>query len=504
MADRPYAPIPNLNALKGFDPVEPDQVEGVPKQATEVKKSEVLTEVGGTGTAIIGGFLTMQDYNTDFTGVKRIDIFDEMKSDATVRAGVLAIKLPLLSADWYIREPSGNDEKSEVTLFVENQLFKNKGFSWTAFLRQALTMVDNGNAIFEKVYEKLPDGKIGWKRFSPRLSKTIYRWTLQDGKTPGIYQILPTGKTAEIPRWKLLYFINEQEGNNYEGISMLRSAYSHWYYKKLYYKIDAIATEKQGMGIPKITPPTTVTPDDKRKAKEIAQNMRTNEKAYIEVPNGWFVEFMDMKGTSVKDSKEMIAHHDRQIVKAFLAQFLDLGAHSGGSYSLSQDQSRLFLLGLEYVAKIIQEELNKAIEELVRLNFANIKDEDIPTLEYGAIGDVDFDKLSTSLQRLQQSNLVTPTLDLETYILKSMKLPVAEDLSAIREEKDEQARAMFDVPEDEEEDPKEKKPVAKDEEDDEDEPPKKVKADDFMQDIMDFHEQLELAITEKRDDAIRS
>src|SRR6476469_9866768 len=204
----------------------------------------------------------------------RIKIFEEMShSDATVRAGLKLVKLPILSAEWYTKDPSGDSDLGDTAEFINRQLFKNPGFSWTAFLTQALTMCDNGNAIFEKVFETLPDGKIGWKRLAPRLSKTIYRWTLQDGKSPGIYQILPTGKTAEIPRWKLLYFINEQEGSNYEGISLLRAPHKNWFYKNLYYYKDTATTEKHGMGIPIIKwNKPGVSPQDKAKAREIAQN----------------------------------------------------------------------------------------------------------------------------------------------------------------------------------------------------------------------------------------
>jgi hypothetical protein len=207
----PQALTPRPNASQ--QPTEPEQVDT--GTATEAKKKELTTELGGTGTTIVGGFLTGQDYNPDFTGTRRINLFDEMRlSDATVRAGLNMVKLPILSADWYIK---GEHEESRE--FADKQLLKNPHFTWTAFLRQALTMCDNGNSIFEKIFEQIDGGKIGWKRFSPRMSKTIYRWTLNDGVSPGIYQILPTGKTAEIPRWKLLYFINEQEGSNYEGIS---------------------------------------------------------------------------------------------------------------------------------------------------------------------------------------------------------------------------------------------------------------------------------------------
>jgi phage gp29-like protein len=504
MPDQTYAPLSNhplSTSPNGLNVTEPDQVTGVPLQASEVNKKDLTTELGGTGTTIIGGFLANQDYNPDFTGTRRITVFDEMRlSDATVRAGLNMVKLPILSADWYIKEPSGDSELGEPASFVDRQLFKNPSFSWTALLRQILTMCENGNSIFEKVFEQLTNGKIGWKRLAPRLSKTIYRWTLQDGQSPGIYQILPTGKTAEIPRWKLLYFINEQEGSNYEGISLLRAAYMPWYYKKLYYKIDSIAAEKQGMGVPQIKVPNQASPQDKAKARQIAQNIRANEKAYHELPMGFTIEFMDTHADTLKDCKEMIDHHDRQISKAFLAQFLELGAQKSGSYALSSSQSKLFLLGLEYLTKIIQEEMNKAIKELCDLNFPGLKEDEYPTLEYGAIGEVDYTQLSEALSKLSSGGVVTPTPEMEKYLLNTMKIPVAEDLDEMWAEKEARAAAL-PVPGTNEtladskgkqpnnqlqpNDKSKDKPVGKKED---------IKAAEFIEDIMEFHEQLVVAI----------
>jgi hypothetical protein len=475
-----------LSPIQTSQSLEPDQVTGIPTSAAEVSKKEITTELGGTGTVIVNGFLTGQDYKKELTGTKRIDIYDEMRlSDATVRAGLNVIKLAILSANWYVKPPQDSKDPTPATDFTDRQLFKSKTFSWTAFLRQALTMCDYGNAIFEKVYEQLPDGKIGWKRLAPRLSKTIFRWTLNDGLTPGIYQILPTGKTAEIPRWKLLYFINEQEGSNYEGISLLRAPYKHWYYKELYYKIDAISAEKQGVGIPKIVRPPNAQAQDIAKVRELARNMRSNEQSYLEIPQGWDIEYMDTKAEHLKNTKDMIEHHDREIAKSFLAQFLELGANAGGSYALSANQSELFLLGLEYITKIIQEEMNHAIRELCDLNFPGLGPDDYPTLEYGAIGQVDYDKLSTALQRLSQAGMVTPTADLEKYLRASMNLPeIDEDeLEDIEEEKEPLGDNKAKQPN------KQMQPEVK---------PKdkqtEVKAIEFMEDIVEFHEQLVTAI----------
>jgi hypothetical protein len=478
--------------------LEPDQVTGIPTSAAEVGKEEIQTELGGTGTVIVNGFLTGQDYNKELTGTKRIDIYDQMRlSDATVRAGLNVVKLAILSADWYIKGPTDSDKPTPATEFTDRQLFKSQTFSWTTFLRQALTMCDYGNAIFEKVFETLPDGKIGWKRLAPRLSKTIYRWTLQDGKSPGIYQILPTGKTAEIPRWKLLYFINEQEGSNYEGISLLRAPYKHYYYKDLYYKIDAISAEKQGVGIPKITRPPNAQQQDIAKMREIARNMRANEQTYIEVPTGFEFEFMDTHAEHLKDTKDMVDHHDRQISKAFLAQFLDLGTKAGGSYALSASQSELFLLGLEYIAKLIQEEMNHAIRELCDLNFPGLGEDDYPTLDYGAIGQIDYEQVSSALESLSKAGMITPTVETEKYLRASMKLPELDesDLPDYGED---------DVdPEGESESlgrPKAKQPNNPVQPNNKAEPKakKNIQATEFMEDIMEFHEQLEQAIAEKR------
>jgi hypothetical protein len=46
--------------------------------------------------------------------------------------------------------------------------------------------------------------------------------------------------------------------------------------------------------------------------------------------------------------------------------------------------------------------MNKAIKELCDLNFPNLDEDEYPTLEYGAIGEVDYQKLSEALSTLSQ------------------------------------------------------------------------------------------------------
>lgn len=421
---------------------------GISRTDATTESPDLLNmEAGGTGTLIVGGILVQTDYNADLSGRERIDIYDKMrKSDATVRLGLSAVKHPLLSAGWYIKPGAGEDDTGEKKTFVEEELFQNPNFSFTQFLRQALLFCDFGNSIFEKVFRVRADGKRGWKKFAPRLPKTIYKYTMEDGVTPGVTQYLPTGGTVEIPQWKLLTFILDIEGSNYEGQSLLRAAYQHWYYKDLYYRIDSIASERQGMGVPIISVPNQALEKDKAKAQEIARNMRVNQEAYVNLPAGFKFEYVDTHATTLKNVEAMVLHHDRQILKAFLAQFLDMGSgQSAGTKGLSDDQSELFLVAEQYFAKIIQEGMNLAIREVVALNYSGLKQDEYPTLEYGSIGQIDFLKLAQALGQLTTAGVVVPDGDLERYVRVAMSLPEAMD-PELMDEDDLQRRKVMQQP----------------------------------------------------------
>lgn len=89
---------------------------------------------------------------------------------------------------------------------------------------------------------------------------------------------------VSIPASKLLVFTFRREGDNYEGTSVLRSAYKHWYFKDSMYKFDSVRHERQSVGIPVIYLPDNATDADKIEAKSIVQNIRANEQTGIVMP----------------------------------------------------------------------------------------------------------------------------------------------------------------------------------------------------------------------------
>lgn len=391
-----------------------------PKITVDKEKNITKVEYGKSGTYIIGGIISQVDPNPKLDGRHGVKIFDKMrKTDASVRASLKAMKLPILGANWYVEAASEDGKDKEVAEFVRWCLFDRMEMSFRDFLRQALTMLDFGFSVFEKVFD-VDGGKIVWKKFAPRLQHTIISWETEGGEK-GITQMLPTGERISIPMEKLLIFTNEKEGDNWYGVSEIRSAYQPYFSKDLLYRIDSVAHERQGVGIPYVKIPQNAEPQEEAEAERLVQNMYANEQAYIKLKEGWEFGFIDMKGGGTRQQTPSILHHDRQIAKNVLAQFLDLGAGGTGSFALSKDQSSLFLLSLEATAQQIAEIVTKyAIRQLVDFNFSVDR---YPTLRVNKIGQKNYQQLMSAVSQGIQIGVIRPDKKLEKYLRDVMELP---------------------------------------------------------------------------------
>ena len=418
-----------------------------PKKVTAAETKTPGLEIGESGTNIFGGIIT-EEYNSKLSGATAMTVYDEMrKSDATVKAALNAVALPIRRAQWFVKEASEDERDIEIRDFVSAALFDYQSITWDDFLRQALLSTAYGVMPFEKVFAiREIDGvnRIVWQKFAPRLPKSILQWSIKSGD--GITQSSLTGSDVEIPIEKLLIFVNEKEGDNWWGISLLRAAYKHWYIKSNLETIDAMAHERQGLGVPYVKLPEGASNDDKTQAAKILKNMRAHDQGHLIEPSDLSVEFKDMHANSTKDAGRAIAYHNRQIVLSVLAQFLDLGSGATGSRALSEDHTNLFLQSIEAIANGIVDVINKfAIRQLVDLNFDNI--ENYPELDFTGVQRTDVEKLSVAYQRLTQSGGIKPTEQDERYLREVLGLPERTD-----EEAEETSRAEEKEIEDEADD----------------------------------------------------
>lgn len=427
---------PNPGSKSVTDPVSIERANQKTLPSLPLKRSFPKAELGDSGTRMLHGIIT-EEYNSQLQGIQGIKVYDEMrKSDGTIRAAVLVTTLPIRRAKWFVNPATEDEKDKQIAELVEHALFDwLEDMSWDDVIRQALLMVPFGVMLFEKVYgikEWEGTSYVTLKKLAPRLPKSILQWELPD-RTFGIQQIRQDGVLAMIPGSKLLIFCNEREGDNWWGTSMIRAAYKHWYYKNNFYKIDAVAFERQGLGVPMIKMPQGYTESDERKATQAMQNLRANENAYLLLPPGYEAEFMDMGASTTRDPEKSINHHNKEILQSVLAQFLELGANSsgGGSRALSQDHSDLFLKALESIANTLIAEVNKnLIPELVDLNFDDVKV--YPVLDYSGITKVDVAAISAAYSQLVTAGGLTPTDGDQQYLRAAMGLPprTQEDMDA--------------------------------------------------------------------------
>lgn len=398
-----------------------DTPTNLPKQAGQ--------EIGASGTYFFQGYVTAEEYSIDLQGKYGLQAYDVMrKSDATVHAALSVCKGPILGAEWGIEPASDDPNDIEIADRMRRELFE-RNIQFFDFLKESMTCLDFGFFIAELVFEVTEyQGRkyIGIKKLASRKQRSILKFEMTPGE-PGITQIIPSGGFANIPRNKLLYIVNDREGENYFGISMLRYAYKPWKIKDGLDIMNAVALEKMSLGIPYIKKDMnnkTTSEDELVSARNMLRKQRNNEEAYFEYPDSIEVGFTDMKSHTTKEILPTIEYLDRQITLSVLAQFLQLGQTGGsGSRAVSQDHSRLFVKALISIANTLQGAIQRdVIQRWVDLNYSDLPN-GYPKLTFSTISDEDVQMTADAVSALVKAGAIRPDRDVENHLRRILNLP---------------------------------------------------------------------------------
>lgn len=427
-----YPEIGLDEALEKYDLVDVDTENGViylaEKPDLEPGAAVSQGEISGSGeTAWRRARLT--DYNPTLRGRRAIDMYREMRHDAVVRSSLRIAKTPILSARWFM-EPASNDAADvERANFVWNNLNHYMSMSWPQFLIETLYMVDYGVYVFEKVFDyKEVDGeqRVIWKKFAPRHPYEIQEFIYDNEGGPETIVVTTDDGPKDLPIAKALVFTYDKEAGDLWGLSVLRSAYKHWFFKEKLYQIDAIQKERHGIGIPIIKLPPNFTPPDRTRAEGIGRNLRTNEKAHVVLPPGWDVMFLKLEGQRV-DALESAQHHSDKLYENVMANFMLVTGSSAGSYA--DIQEHIFNRAVRFTAEIICDVLNKyAIQQLINFNWPEEELENgYPKLRVRRLGDErDWRVLSFAARNLVGAGVIRPDDELEAWFRDELDMPNAD------------------------------------------------------------------------------
>lgn len=398
------------------------------ERTTPVGASVSLRELGYSSPSPFTAW-TREEHNPKLRDKLGLREYYRMKrQDGTVRGALRQLKSPILSARWVVVPRSQSDRDRKIADFVHDNLFHGMSSTWSYTLEQLLLMCEYGHMVMEKVWtdprdrSESPDGKIRLRKLAPRHPLDVRDWVYDDNGGPDGVVMEPTEMTGDfegifIPIEKLAIFSLEAEAGDLRGISVLRSAYKHWYYKDTLYKIDAIQKERHGIGVPIIKLPPNFSSDDKRLADDMGRNLRTNEKSHIVVPPGWEILFAKLEGQPV-DCLKSIAHHDMMILRNILAPWEDGGVEA--------DKAEMFLRSTRYIGTTITDIVNKfIIKPLVDMNFA--RNVGYPSLQARRIGeDNEARTRSFTVRNYVGAGVIVPDDELETYVRDELDLPPAD------------------------------------------------------------------------------
>lgn len=361
--------------------------------------------------------------------------YDMKRADGTVRGGLRLFKTPILAARWFIEEASDSAIDKNIAKFVEDNLFRELSVPWSRIVEDALSMCEYGFFPFELVFKE-DAGKLKLSKLAPRHPMDIQEWAwdneggvdgvwMEPQQVVGDFQGMSYPNTWDrvfIPISKMVIFVLEQEAGDLRGISLLRSAYKHYYYKDTLYKIDAIQKERHGIGVPIIKLPPGFTAGDKNLANELGRNLRTNERAHIVVPSNWEILFAEIKGQPV-NCITSIDHHDMKIKSNILAPFMDEPSPGAGVGGFD-----IFYKSVRYVANTICDTFNHfVIPKLVDYNFAR---GGYPKLRVRSIGEwEDIRTMSFAYRNFVGAGTIRPDDELEKFVRNMLDLPPVDKTS---------------------------------------------------------------------------
>lgn len=412
-----------------------------------------MAEIGYQADQSVPGWgrltVDVHEENPELQWPNSINVFDRMRrEDPQVKSVLRAVTLPIIRTEWVL---DGTGCRPEVIAEVSRNLVlpvkgepysaptRTRGrFSFKEFLRLALLELVYGHSFFEQVYDQSAGSarlaKLAWR--PPRTISDIE--VARDGGLVAISQHgFGAGKPVRIPVDRLVAFVNEREGANWVGESLLRAAYKMWLLKDRILRVQALAAERNGLGLPVFTapPPPDFEDEDKLKAwleaeidhgLNIAKQARAGEAAGASIANGAQLAFVGVTG-KIPDLDKPIRYYDEQIARAVLAHFLNLGTETG-SWALGSTFANFFTDSLNAVAQHIAEVFNQhVIEDLVDLNWGD--EEPAPRLVPAAIGEQQ-QVTAEAIKSLIECGAIEADEALEAFVREKYGLPVKDGSTA--------------------------------------------------------------------------
>ncbi len=419
------------------------------------KSVNLNEELGFSGVEVVSGQIEFE-YQKDLRNPEqRNQIYRKMRSDGSVDTALSLIELPLMSQTANVIAASSEaDDQLRKDFIYENVLSESNissSYTYKDHISEEVKVFQYGHNIFEIVTRDgdwiAPNGKTYHNmklmhKLAMRHPISIEEWVMNyssDVGLDGVKQKMPYGDVADkmkigdgsqiyLPIDKLVIYTTGKEGDNWEGTSVLRALYKHWWFKELYYKLEAVGLQKAAMSIPVLY---MDNPTGKRltQAKAALRSLMAHEEAYMIL--NMEREKLDVHTAGIQDKamNTAIKHHDGKILQSVLAGFMLLGQESrGGARSLGAPLIEFFMMAMRSrLDSSVSIKNRYLVKKLIDANFTNVRKYPIMTAYCGRISDLK--EMSEILDKLASSGYVQASqMSIREYVHVLFGLPAPEDI----------------------------------------------------------------------------
>lgn len=278
-------------------------------------------------------------------------------------------------------------------------------------------------------------------KLAERLQRTLWEWHPKDSDRSELDHVVQrtqdglTPEPIEIPGDRLLVFTNEQEGDDWRGVSILRSAWKPYYEKLELENMEAIGLERTA-GLPIVYPPENATDDQVESVEEAVKSMRQGENLYIIMPGpkagtgntadskeGWLIEDLAVKGQGdgEKGMEAAIQRKESAMARNVWAEFMRLGHANVGARATSESQSDPYYQAIEAIANYIADIFTAGlVRPLIEWNYDVTR---FPKMRFGKIQPKNIQAVAQAVSELLNAGGIEATPELEEWLRNNLDAP---------------------------------------------------------------------------------
>lgn len=364
------------------------------------------------------------------------------------------IEQGLTTSHWHVRAAQVEDERwaayaKRQAKAVQRVLFGIDG-GWAQHVREALYMLVGGFAPFLRV----TDGLGQLRALSFRYPSQVRRWVTDEfGAVPlGIeFDGAETGKPYVRMDSDLVVYRFRALGNDFEGVSPMRSVLIFMEAHKLFMELEGAAAEKYGApGCFIERPADQYDKKDDDALVLILDEFVAADNPIVLLPGGYKVTLTSPSG-QMPDFEPAKRYCDEKIATILSAEGALIGLNGKGAYNLGEIKDDQQLRALAYYGALICETLNatsmaggQSLIASIVASLTNYQGEDLsllpegelPQLSWALSPDQDDTDLTTILAAFSAGTLTKSDED-EDWLREKLKMPARVKVEELIEEVEE-------------------------------------------------------------------